>query len=172
MALFATLTNVDFDPERFKKLITKSVALRDELNQKVKQAGGSPRFSNDPVTYKLASSIDELVKDGKKVGLKSDKDMNPDLLSLHHTLLFGLKGLAAYAEHAMELGQEDNKVYQFVQEGLVAGLDKKLEMNDVLGLVLKCGEVNLRAMELLDAGNTTLYGHPVPTKVPLGVKKR
>jgi len=171
MALFSTLTNVDFDPERFRILINKSVALKNDLSKKVKLAGGKPSFSNGPVTYKPASIIDDLVKDGKKVGLKSDTNIDPDLLSLHHTLLFGLKGLSAYADHAMELGQEDNKIYQFIQEGLVAGLDKKLGMNDVLGLVLKCGEMNLRAMELLDAGNTSRYGHPVPTKVPLGTKK-
>ncbi|RJR40976.1 MAG: hydroxylamine reductase [Desulfobacteraceae bacterium] len=170
-AMFATLTNVDFDPERLSALIRKTVTLRDQLKQKVASAGGAVQLVDGPASFKPASSINELVAQGKKVGLKSDPSIDPDLLSLQHTLIFGLKGLSAYADHAMELGQEDDKVYHFVQDGLVATIDKSLGMNEVLGMVLKCGEVNLRAMELLDAGNTSRYGHPVPTKVPLGAKK-
>jgi hydroxylamine reductase len=79
--------------------------------------------------------------------------------------------VAAYADHAQILGQKDDQVYAFIHEGLAATLRKDLSLNEWLGLVLKCGETNLRAMELLDAGNTGTYGHPVPTKVPLGAKK-
>ena len=82
-----------------------------------------------------------------------------------------MKGVCAYADHAQILGQEDDVVYSFVQEALAKTLDKTLSIDDYLGLVLKCGEVNLKTMELLDAGNTGTYGHPVPTKVPLGHKK-
>jgi hydroxylamine reductase len=69
------------------------------------------------------------------------------------------------------LGKEDDAVYAFLQEGLTATLNKVLTLDEWVGLVLKCGEVNLRAMELLDAANTGSYGHPVPTKVPLSAKK-
>ncbi|MDO8636447.1 MAG: hydroxylamine reductase, partial [Dehalococcoidia bacterium] len=93
------------------------------------------------------------------------------ILSLIETLTYGIKGVVAYAYHASILGQEDNKVYAFIHEGLAATLRKDLNLDDWLGLVLKCGEVNLRAMELLDAANTGTYGHPVPTQVPLGAKK-
>ena len=86
------------------------------------------------------------------MGLKSDPTINPDILSLQHTLLFGIKGISAYADHAQILGQEDDAVYAFVHEALAAIFKKNLELNDWLGLVLKCGEINLRAMELLDAG--------------------
>jgi hydroxylamine reductase len=86
-------------------------------------------------------------------------------------LIYGIKGVAAYADHAQILGQQDDAVYAFVQEALVATLNKSLELNDWVGLVLKCGEINLRTMELLDAGNTGTFGHPVPTSVPLGVKQ-
>jgi hydroxylamine reductase len=79
--------------------------------------------------------------------------------------------VAAYADHAHILGQKDDRVYAFIHEGLAATLRKDLNLNDWVGLVLKCGEINLRAMELLDAGNTGTYGHPVPTKVPLGAKR-
>jgi hydroxylamine reductase len=170
-ALFSTLTNVDFDPERLHALIDQTVSLREQLKQKAASAGASLPFTDASASYRPASTTEGLVADGKKVGLKSDRSADPDLLSLQHTLLFGLKGLSAYVDHAGALGQEDAKVYQFVQDGLVATIDKRLGMNDLLGLALQCGETNLRAMELLDAGNTSRYGHPVPTKVPLGARK-
>jgi hydroxylamine reductase len=107
---------------------------------------------------------------GEKVGVKSDPDANEDILALQQLLIYGLKGLAAYADHAAILGQTDTAVYDFVHEGMAATLDKNLGVDELVGLALKCGEVNIRAMELLDAGNTGTYGHPVPTKVPLGVK--
>ena len=82
-----------------------------------------------------------------------------------------MKGIAAYADHARILGQEDDAVYAFIHEALAALTRNDIPVNDWIGLVLKCGEINLRAMELLDAGNTGAYGHPVPTPVPLGHKK-
>ena len=91
--------------------------------------------------------------------------------SLRELLIYGLKGVAAYADHAAILGQEDDAVYRFIYEGMAATLDDQLGVNDLVALALKCGEINLRAMELLDAGNTGTYGHPVPTSVPLGHKK-
>ena len=97
--------------------------------------------------------------------------MDPDLHSLQWLLTYGLKGVAAYAYHAYLLGKKDHKVFDFIHEGLVAPLNKSLGVNEFVGLVFKCGEINIRAMELLDAGNTETYGHPVPTKVPLGHKK-
>jgi len=86
-------------------------------------------------------------------------------------LLFGLKGLSSYTAHARDLGQNDDNIDEYIHRGLTAPLDKSIDMNGFLGLVLECGNMNLRAMELLDAGNTGTYGHPVPTKVPLGAKK-
>ncbi len=170
-AIFSTLTNVNFDSERFVQQIHRCVALRDKLKEKVRAAGGKVDFPEGPATFKPEATLQGLIKQGEAVGLKSDPTINPDILSLQHTLLFGLKGVAAYADHAQILGQEDDKVYAFLQEGLAATLKKDLSLNDWVGLVLKCGEINLRAMELLDAANTGAYGHPVPTKVPLGAKK-
>jgi hydroxylamine reductase len=145
--------------------------MRDALREKVKAAKGKVDFPEGPASFKPDKSLEGLTAQGKKVGLKSDSSINPDILSLQHTLLFGLKGVAAYADHAQILGQEDDRVYSFIHEGLAATLRKDLSLDDWIQLVLKCGEINLRAMELLDAGNTGAYGHPVPTKVPLGVKK-
>jgi hydroxylamine reductase len=170
-AMFSTLTNVDFDPETLVVRINRAVTLREQLKQKVGSAGGALAAADGSTDFKPAATTQGLISQGQKVGLKSDPSINPDLLSLQHTLLFGLKGLSAYADHARELGQEDDQVYQFIQEGLAATGNKNLGLNELLGLVLKCGQVNLRAMELLDAGNTSRYGHPVITKVPLGARK-
>ena len=170
-ALFATLTNVDFDAQRFVELIDRCVELREGLKKKIKAAGGKVEFAAGPAAFQPAKDLNGLVDQGTKVGLKSDPDIDPNILSLQHTTLFGIKGVAAYADHAQILGQEDDKVYAYIHEGLVAMLNKNLTLNDWVGLALKCGEINIRAMELLDAGNTGTYGHPVPTKVPLGAKK-
>jgi hydroxylamine reductase len=170
-AIFSTLTNVNFDPNRFVQLIQRCVALRENLKEKVKAAKGKVDFQEGPATFKPATSLEELLKQGEAVGIKSDPTIDPDILSLQHILIFGIKGVAAYADHAQILGQKDDKVYAFIHEGLATTLRKDLSLNDWVGLVLKCGEINLRAMELLDDGNTGTYGHPVPTKVPLGVKK-
>jgi hydroxylamine reductase len=170
-ATFSTLTNVDFDPQRFVDLINRTVALREKLQARVKAAGGPGDFPAGPATFQPKGTVADLVAQGEEHGLKSYPAPDADALSLKHILLFGLKGLAAYADHAQILGQEDDKVYAFVHEGLAATADPKLGVPDLLPLVLKCGEINLRAMELLDAGNTGRYGHPVPTPVPLGHKK-
>ena len=169
-ALFSTLTNVNFDPNRFVTLIKKTVELRESLRKKLENAGG-PIKSAGPVSFVPKNTVKELVEQGRLVGVKSDPGVDPDVHSLQQLLTYGIKGVAAYADHAYILGQKDTNVFAFIHEALVATLDKSLGVNDLVGLVLKCGEVNLRAMELLDAGNTGTYGHPVPTKVPLGAKK-
>ena len=169
-ALFSTLTNVNFDLIRFVDLIKKTVELRDYLREKVENAGGTIK-SAGPVSFVPKNTVTELVEQGRLVGIKSDPNLDPDLLSLQQLLIYGIKGVAAYADHAYILGQKDPKVFSFIYEGLAATLDESLTANDLVGLVLKCGEINFRAMELLDAGNTGTYGHPVPTKVPLGAKK-
>ena len=170
-ALFSTLTNVNFDPDRFVQMIKRCVEYREGLKAKVRAAGGKVDFPEGPATYKLQKTLEGLLGQGEKVGVKSDPAVNPDILSLQQTLLYGLKGVAAYADHAQILGQEDEKVYAFVHEGLAAMLRKDLSLDEWVKLVLKCGEINLRTMELLDAANTGAYGHPVPTQVPLGAKK-
>lgn len=170
-ALFSTLTNVDFDPERFVELIRKCVAGRDALKNRLKKAGGIVNDKSAAVTFQPESTIAGIVGQAKIASLKADASIDPDILSLQHILLFGVKGVAAYADHAQILGQEDEKIYSFVQEALATILRENLDLNGWIGLVLKCGEINLRTMELLDKGNTGAFGHPVPTSVPLGAKK-
>ncbi|MBL7179843.1 MAG: hydroxylamine reductase [Desulfobacterales bacterium] len=170
-AIFSTLTNVDFDPDRFVRLVNECVNLRDALKQKVIAAGGKSDDAEAAVAFVPDTTLQGLVAQGEKVGLKSDPDAAADILALQHLLLFGIKGVAAYADHARILGQTDEKVFAFIHEAMAATLNKNLSVDDLVGLVLKCGEINLRAMELLDAANTGTYGHPVPTAVPLGAKK-
>ena len=169
-AIFSTLTNVDFDPQRFVALINEAVEKRDSLKEKVKAAGGNVDSGEGPLIFKPESSFDALVAQGEQVGIKSDPDIDADILSLRELLIYGIRGMAAYADHAAILGQEDDGVYAFMQEGMAATLDRELSVDDYIGLVMKCGEVNLKTMELLDAANTGTYGHPVPTSVPLGAK--
>jgi len=170
-ATFSTLTNVNFDNERFIHLINKGVALRESLKVRVKQAGGSIDFPDSPAEFVPADDFSGLVKQGEAVELNKHPDEDPDILSLKQILLYGLKGVAAYADHAKILGREDEAVYAFIQEALAAMLRRDMSVDEWIGMVLKCGEVNLLAMELLDDGNTSTYGHPVPTQVELGAKK-
>ena len=170
-ALFSTLTNVNFDPDRFVKLIKKSVELRDNLKSRVAEAGGKADFAEEAANFTPRDDLDGLVEQGEQVGIKTDPDANADILSLKELLIYGVKGVAAYADHARILGKSDDAVYAFVHEAMASTSKKDINADELLGLVLKCGEINLRTMELLDEANTGTYGHPVPTKVPLGVKK-
>ncbi len=170
-AAFSTLTNVGFDPERFVDLIKEAAIRREALKTRVKAAGGSLVYPGAAASFQPQASLEALIKQGADVGLKSYPAANPDILSLKHTVLFGIKGVSAYAEHAQILGQEDDSVYAYIHEGLAAIQRDDLALDEWVGMALLCGKAAVRAMELLDAGNTGAYGHPVPTKVPLGYKK-
>ncbi len=170
-AMFSALTNVDFDPARFIPMINKCVELREALKDKVRKAGGKSDFTEPAANFIPAAGLDGLIAQAKGKGFAPDSSENADIRALKHTLIIGLRGVCAYADHAQILGQEDDSVYAFVHEGLAATLSDSLSLDDWVGLVLKCGAANLKAMELLDAANTGTYGHPVPTKVPLGHKK-
>ncbi len=166
---FITLTNVNFDPDTLIEYINKSARLRDGLLEKVQSKGGYIDF-HGPVDLVLEKTEQGLIRQGKHVGVNADSSVDPDLKGLHWLLIYGLKGVAAYAYHAYRFGKKDDRVFEFIEQGFAATLDKTLGINDFVDLALKCGEINIRAMELLDAGNTERYGHPVPTKVPLGHK--
>ena len=170
-ALFATLTNVNFDANSIVEYIKKATELREQLKTKIHATGAEVTVNEGPATLILGKTKEDLVEQGKLVGIKSDPEKNPDLHSLHWLLTYGLKGVAAYAYHAYLLGRKDPAVFAFVHRGLSATLDKSLGVNEFVELVMKCGEINLRAMELLDSGNTETFGHPVPTKVSLGARK-
>jgi len=167
---FATLTNVNFDPKTLIEYVNKSEKFRDAFREKVRTAGGYVEF-HGPVDMLLEKTEEGLIRQGKDIGINADSSSDPDLQGLHWLLIYGIKGVAAYTYHAYRLGKKDNKIFEFIHQGLAATLDKSLGVNDFFDLTLKCGEINIKAMELLDAGNTETYGHPVPTLVPLGRKK-
>jgi hydroxylamine reductase len=169
-AAFATLTNVNFDPDSIVHYLQWTMEARESLKKKVTAAGGKTEFG-PAANLELEKSMTDMVRQGKQYGIQADSGGNPDLRSLHWLLIYGIKGVAAYAYHAYRLGKKDDKVFEFMEQGLVSTLNSALGINDFVGLALKCGEINIRAMELLDAGNTEAYGHPIPTKVPLGTKK-
>ncbi len=167
-ALFVTLTNVNFDPEAITTYIRKTAQYQEQLRSRIVAMKGK---INSTFNLQLEKTTAGLVSQGKQFGINSGPAIDPDLHSLQWLLTYGLKGVAAYSYHAALLGKKDAKVFDFVNLGLAAPLDKSLGSNEFVGLVFKCGEINVRAMELLDAGNTETYGHPEPTKVPLYHKK-
>ncbi|NLB05487.1 MAG: hydroxylamine reductase, partial [Desulfobulbaceae bacterium] len=170
-AIFSTLTNVDFDPERFVALIKRAVELREAMKAKVAAAGGNNDCSEAAASFIPAGSVADLVAQGKALNLVENLDTDENVRSLKQTVLYGLKGIAAYADHAAILGKSDPAVAAFCYEALATMLTKGMTVEQGVPLVLKTGEINLKAMELLDAGNTGTYGHPVPTPVPLGHRK-
>ncbi len=169
-AVFSTLSNVNFDADRFVILINDAVESREKLKKKIALAGGPVGYDENAANIIPAASTEDMIKQGAEVGIMMNPNLNPDIRSLQELLVYGLKGVAAYVDHAAILGQEDETVYEFIYEALAATLDPNKSADEMVGLVLKCGEVNLRAMELLDAGNTGKYGHPEPTSVPLAPK--
>ena len=169
-AIFSCLTNVDFDPARFEQMINKAVELREAMKTKVAAAGGTTDFAFPAATYTPAATMAEMVAQGEAVSLAPKEGANVDIESLKAILMYGLRGVAAYTDHAKLLDQEDDAIYAFIHEAMATLLRDDLSVDDCIGAAMKCGEVNLRAMEILDAGNTGTYGHPVPTEVPLGAK--
>lgn len=170
-AIFSTLTNVDFDPDRFFALINQTVELREAMKKKVAEAGGKTDFSEAPATFLPADSAEAMAAQGEALHLIENLDSDENIRSLKQTLLYGVKGIAAYADHAAILGQKDPAVAEFCYDALIALLTEGLTVEQCVPVAMKAGEINLRAMELLDAANTGTYGHPVPTQVPLGHRK-
>ena len=163
-AIFSTITNVDFDPARFRQLIGQAAYYRDRLKEK-----GELDYQDTETIFQPAASPEGLTEQARNA---SWRDLNdPVVLSLRETTIYGLKGLCAYVDHASILGKEDEALFTFVHECLAATRDKNLKFDDWLQMALKVGEMNIRAMQLLDTGNTETYGHPQPTSVPLGARR-
>ncbi|MCE5191270.1 MAG: hydroxylamine reductase [Actinomycetia bacterium] len=167
-ALFTTVTNVDFDAEHVGEVVREGAAIKRALRAKVEAAGGVVDASDPAVAFEPADALAGLVGQGEAVGHFSDGRRDENVVALQQTAIYGLKGIAAYADHARILGQEDPAVYAFMHELLAVLSDTSLDLDAWVALALETGGVNLRVMELLDAANTGAYGHPVPNSVPLG----
>jgi hydroxylamine reductase len=168
-AMFSTLTNVDFDPELIKDYIEKAVELRETLKKEANIQTDSP-ISN----FKPAKSMEELIKQGEEREIEPTvfSEEGEDVGSLKLTILYGLKGIAAYAYHAEKLGVRNEEVYKRFKELLVNIFkDKTSDLKTWVDRALEAGRLNLLTMEALDRANTSAFGHPQPTEVSLGAKK-
>ena len=168
--LFTTVTNVNFDSERLRNIILELAELRKSIKtqyiETAQARGITPEKPEIPALGICSDDIEVLFKQAEAVSiLKRKQSENPDIFSIQEIIAYGLKGAAAYADHARVLGQESDEVYEFFHEALSFLAKKEPTLDEALGFALKTGEVNLKVMELLDAGNTGTYGHPEPTKV-------
>jgi len=169
-ALFTTVTNVDFDPERLWGLIRRAVELRGRARELYEgacsKAGRRPEKLGGPATWTPAEGLEELVEQAAEVGVERRKAaFGDDVAGLQDLILFGLKGAGAYTDHAQILGVEEDAVYGKFHELLDYLAGDPTDVQELLGRALEVGELNLKAMELLDAANTGAYGHPEPTSV-------
>ena len=163
-ALFATITNANFDNDRIIALIRKGLKLRDEL--KKKGEGDIPEKLHDSTVW-FSDDIAEFNKKAREVGVLSAD--NEDVRSLRELLIYGLKGIAAYADHAAVLGHEDDEIYDFLMEALVS-TTKDLTVDEMVAMVMKAGECAVTGMAILDKANTSAYGNPEISKVNIGVR--
>lgn len=165
-ALFATLTNVNFHDERFVELLLQAQKLKEEL------AASAGKLENVPAaaSFTLPQTKAQMEAHAIGVGIQSD-NLPEDLLSLRELLVYGLKGLAAYAHHAKVLGYEDSAIYNFAYRAMAAAGDNSKTAEELLDLLMELGQVNFRCMELLDQANTGTYGNPEPTEVFCGKKR-
>ncbi len=167
-SLFATITNANFDKKVFVERVRKGLKLREVIKKELENAGGkialpihesATWFSDDENTFEEKS---------KSVGVLSVA--NEDIRSLKHLMLFGVKGMAAYGEHAYNLGYEDKSIWAFIQNALVAMTNDSLTADELVKLVMETGEYGVKVMALLDKANTSTYGNPELTKVNIGVR--
>jgi hydroxylamine reductase len=170
-ALFSTLTNVDFDPARFQALLKEAASIKERAKSlyeaACKRAGKkAEQLPCEVQWWANLDDLDVLVKTGALVGVQDKiNKLGPDVAGLQELIVYGLKGLAAYADHAQILGKEDDAVYAFIHKTLDRLTQKPTDIGELLQTALAVGQINLKAMELLDAGNTGTYGHPEPTQV-------
>lgn len=166
--LFMTITNANFDSSRFVSKIKEAYQLRENLLDELHRQGIHPSLTCDCLTWK-SDKVEEMEVKSKEVGILATE--NKDIRSLRELLTYGIKGMAAYVEHAYNLGFEDTSLYAFIQDALVATTQSDLTVADLTRWVLTCGEYGVKAMALLDKANTSTYGNPEITRVNIGVGK-
>lgn len=166
--LFMTITNANFDKQRFIDKIKTALELREQLKQTFLAKGGKIENITFEGAHWTASTPEEMEAKAGNVGVLSTE--NEDIRSLRELLTYGMKGMAAYTEHAHNLGHENPGIYEFIDRGLVA-TTIPLSADQLVQMVLECGKNGVDAMALLDKANTDTYGNPEITKVDIGVRK-
>ncbi|HOS44554.1 MAG TPA: hydroxylamine reductase, partial [Armatimonadota bacterium] len=170
-ALFTTVTNVNFDAGRLAALARRLGGLIERAKTAYETAyqarhGAPPAPLDGPAAWRPADTVDALVRQGEVIGIESRlTQLGADVTGLQELITYGLKGMAAYADHARILGQEDDAVYAFIHAALDFLTRDSYTVEELVAMALKVGEMNLTVMGLLDAANTGAYGHPVPTPV-------
>jgi hydroxylamine reductase len=169
-ALFTTVTNVNFDPQRLAVQVRELAGLRERARELYESAcaakGVAPERLHGDAVFEPAATLEALVHQGEALSITNRfTSIGKDLTGLQELLTYGVKGAAAYADHARVLGVEDEAVYAFFHEALAYLAKPDPTVDELFALAMKCGQVNLRTMELLDAANTGAYGHPEPTSV-------
>ncbi len=172
-ALFATITNGNFDAIRFEGLIVEALEIRDQVKSSFEEAYKNEynKEFNEELPEEAnwySEDIKQFYEKGTEVGVLTTEDQ--DIRSLRELLIYGIKGIAAYADHAFVLEHKDQEISSFVKKGLAATTDDSLSVDDLVGLVLECGDIAVKTMALLDEANTGTYGHPEPTDVNIGVR--
>ncbi|MFO8001943.1 MAG: hydroxylamine reductase [Marinilabilia sp.] len=162
-AMFITITNANFDRNKIIAKIREGFDVQDSLAKKI---GQTPENTPECALWRTDSE-QAMEEKSTQVGVLSHKD--EDIRSLKELLTYGMKGMAAYAEHAYNLGYRNDEVNEFMKRGLVATVDETLGVDDLLPMVLECGKYGVEVMSLLDKANTESYGHPELTSVNLGV---
>ena len=167
-ALFVTITNGNFDKNKIIAKIKDSYPLRDSLINDLKKNDLLPEVLPEPATWKEEDK-DQILGKSNEVGVLDTSD--EDIRSLRELLTYGLKGIAAYGDHALVLGYSDEDIFKFAHRALAATLDDKKDAAELTDMVIKCGEHGVKVMALLDKANTASYGNPEITKVNIGVRK-
>ena len=167
-ALFMTITNANFDDEKIAKKIIEAASIRKNLRMELEAADVFPHNLPDCVIWESKDRT-EMDRKSKLIGVLSIKD--EDIRSLKELLTIGLKGMAAYAEHAFNLGHENQEVYTFIHKALSATVNHELQVPELVELVLECGKYGVEVMALLDKANTESYGNPEITRVNIGVRQ-
>jgi hydroxylamine reductase len=168
-SLFMTITNANFDKSRFITRILMAYEMRNAAKERLISAGGNIEGITYDGAFWTGESEEEMAEKALDAGILTTK--NEDIRSLRELTTYGLKGMAAYAEHAFNLGYEDNEIYGFMQRALVDVTNDSLTADELTALVLETGRYGVQAMALLDKANTSSYGNPEITKVNLGVRK-
>jgi hydroxylamine reductase len=164
-ALFTTVTNVNFDVATIAALAVKGAAVKAETKKVAEAAGADVAALAGPATFVPAADVPELIAQGTAISLQGRlESFGADVAGLQELITYGLKGMAAYADHARVLGVEDDSVYAFTHEALAFLAGNPSDVDALVGMALKVGEVNLTVMGLLDQANTGAYGHPEPTQ--------
>lgn len=166
-ALFATITNANFDKNDFSGKIKAALKLREALKAELAAAGKDFSPVHDSALW-FADDEAAFAAKASSVGVLATE--NEDVRSLRELLMYGLKGMAAYAEHAYTLGYRQDDIFAFTDKALAAMTDDSLSADELVALVMECGKFGVSVMALLDKANTSTYGNPEITKVSLGVR--